>query len=211
MFFDCKIMKRYLLLIFIFLPTVAFAQTPAEKMIQTISQAGAQMQTLECDFVQVKHLSMLSEDMVSYGKMYYSQPDKLRWEYTRPYEYTFILSGNQVLLNNSNRTDVIDVDKNKMFKEITRLMSSCIVGICLSDEKDFKTTIQDEGKEWVATLIPLKRDLKQMWTRLVIHFDVQNKSVTTVKMYETSGDCTEIELKNVRQNHPVKDSVFQLD
>ena len=185
-------MKRLLLFILFFLPAAAFAQIPAEKMIQTISQAGAQMQTLECDFVQVKHMSMLSEDMVSYGKMYYSQPDKL-------------------LLNTSNRTDVIDVDKNKMFKEITRLMSSCIVGKCLSDEKDFKTTIQDEGKEWVATLIPLKRDLRQMWTRLVIRFDVQNKAVTTVKMYETSGDCTEIELKNIRQNHPVKDSVFKLD
>lgn len=204
-------MKRIIIFILYFFPLVAFAQTPAEKMIQIINQAGAQMQTLECDFVQVKHLSMLSEDMVSYGKMYYSQPDKLRWEYTKPYEYTFILSGNQVMLNNSSRTDIIDVDKNKMFKEITRLMSSCIVGKCLSDEKDFKSTISDEGKEWVATLIPLKRDLKQMWTKLVLHFDVKNKSVTTVKMYETSGDCTEITLKNVKQNLPVNDAVFKLD
>ena len=56
MFFDCKIMKRYLLLIFIFLPTVAFAQTRAEKSIETMGQAGAQMQTLEWDCVQFNHL-----------------------------------------------------------------------------------------------------------------------------------------------------------
>ena len=137
-------------------------------MIEQINKASAGMQSLECDFVQTKFLNILDDKMVSKGKMYYQQSDKLRWEYTSPYTYTFILNQNQVLLKNDSRSDVIDVNQNRIFKEIARMMMNSIVGNCLSDEKSFRTTVEVSGSDWVATLIPLKRDMKQMWNKLIL-------------------------------------------
>ena len=204
-------MRKFLLTLFIsILPLMLMAQSEAD-IIKQIDRANAEMKSLECDFVQTKHLKLLNDKMVSYGKMYYQQPSLLRWEYTKPYTYVFILNSNQVLLKNAQREDVVDVNNNKMFKEIVRLMMGSVVGSCLSDEKSFDVKITTLNDEWIATLIPLKRDMKQMWTKLVLHFDIAKKSVSKVEMCEPSGDYTTIELKNIRQNVAINSAVFSIN
>lgn len=189
---------------------VAAAQDQAS-IIATINKHNAAMKTMECDFVQTKHLKMLNDKMVSQGKMYYQQTSKLRWEYTTPYTYTFILNDNKVMLKNSRRTDVIDVNQNKMFKEIARIMMNSIVGKCLTDDKSFKTTIKETASEWIATLIPQKKDMKQMWTKLILHFDRTKNTVVQVEMHEKSGDYTVIELKNNKLNKPIDAKIFNVN
>lgn len=211
--FYCKMMRRYLLLFTLSLVSfISIAQTPQQsEIIKQINEASAQMHSLECDFVQTKFLNILDDKMVSKGKMYYQQADKLRWEYVSPYAYTFILNENQVLLKNDNRSDIIDVNQNKIFKEIARIMMNSIVGNCLSDEKAFKTSVEVAGKDWVATLIPLKRDMKQMWNRLVLHIDSDLKVVYKVEMHEPSGDYTIIDLINIATNNNISPKVFDIN
>ena len=151
---------------------------------------------------------ILNDKMVSEGKMSYQQPSALRWEYTSPYTYTFILNDNKILLKNNRRSDVIDVNQNKMFKEIARIMMNSIVGKCLTDDKAFKTTIAETPAEWVATLLPQKKDMKQMWTKLILHFDRKQNAVVKVEMFEKSGDFTVIDLKNAKTNKPIDKKVF---
>ena len=206
-------MRRYLLLFTLsLLSCLSIAQTPQQsEIIKQINNASAQMHSLECDFVQTKFLNILDDKMVSKGKMYYQQADKLRWEYISPYTYTFILNENQVLLKNDNRSDIIDVNQNKIFKEIARMMMNSIVGNCLSDEKSFKTTVEFSGNDWVATLIPLKRDMKQMWNRLVLHINPDLKVVYKVEMHEPSGDYTVIDLINIKTNNNISLKVFDIN
>ena len=40
------------------------------------------LKSMQADFVQTKTMKMLGDKMVSNGKMYYQQSDKLHWEYT---------------------------------------------------------------------------------------------------------------------------------
>lgn len=206
-------MKRYLILCVLgLLAAVSNAQTFEQSdMIEQINKASAQMQSLECEFVQTKFLNILDDKMVSRGKMYYQQADKLRWEYTSPYTYTFILNQNQVLLKNDNRSDVIDVNQNRIFKEIARMMMNSIVGNCLSDAKSFKTTVEVSGNDWIATLIPLKRDMKQMWNRLILHINPEMKVVYKVEMHEPSGDYTIIDLLDIKTNVSIRQEVFNID
>ena len=74
--------------------------------------------------------------------MYYAQPGKLRWEYTSPYRYTFILNGQTVLLKNTKGNSKIDVNQSKMFKEITRIMMSSVLGTCVSNNRDFNVVLR---------------------------------------------------------------------
>lgn len=202
-------LRRLFILTFILLHVAAYAQTEKE-IIDMVGKASAEMQSLECDFVQTKHLKILNDKMISKGKMYYMQPGRLRWEYTSPYTYTFILNDSQVLLKNSTRSDVIDVNQNRIFKEIARLMMNSILGNCLTDEKSFQTDIETKGQEWIATLVPLKKDMKQMWTKLVLHYDSVKKSVVMVEMHEKTGDYTEIRLDNIKINRQIAESTFSI-
>lgn len=193
------------------LPITLMAQSQKEqKIIGQISTAAQAMKSMQCDFTQTKHLKMLNDNMVSKGKMYYQQTNKLRWEYTSPYTYTFILNDTKVLLKKGDRNDVIDVNQNKMFKEIARMMMNSVVGKCLSDTKSFKTSIAETPAEYVATLLPQKKDIKQMWTKLILHFDRKQNMVVKVEMHEKNGDNTIIELQNTQTNKKIDAKVFAI-
>ena len=208
----CK-MKRILYIILMCLtPVLAMAQNEGEQKIsQKISKAAQSMTRMQCDFVQTKHMKLLNDNMVSYGKMYYQQNSKLRWEYTSPYTYTFILNDSKVLLKKGNRNDVIDVNQNKMFKEIARMMMNSVVGKCLTDKKDFKISVAETSEQYVATLLPQKKDMKQMFSKVILYVNKRQLSIAKVEMQEKKGDNTVIELKNIQLNKNINASVFAIN
>lgn len=205
-------MKRLLyLLIALLIQTGCFAQNKDQQIISQINTAASKMTSMQCDFVQTKTVKLLNDKMVSKGKMYYQQQNKLRWEYTSPYTYTFILNGSKVSLKKKNRNDVIDVNQNKMFREIVNIMMNSVVGKCLSDKKSFKTTIQDAQTEYKATLVPQSKEMKQMFTKIILHFNKQQSVVTKVEMMEKNGDSTVISLTNIVKNKTLNAKVFAID
>ena len=207
-------MKKLLLSLVLMLvcASATFAQSAADaKIIQQINAVASKMRTMQCDFVQTKHMKMLNDKMVSHGKMYYQQSDKLRWEYTSPYTYTFVLNGSKVLLSKGKRNDVINVNQSKFFKEIARIMMNSVVGKCLSDKKDFRTSIATTNTEWIATLVPQRKEMKQMFQKIVLHFNKSRKMVSTVELVEKKGDRTVIQLTNVKTNSPINAKVFSVN
>jgi outer membrane lipoprotein carrier protein len=203
-------MKRLLFLILILSHIIPLSaqQLTEEQIKQKVNQTASAMKTMQCDFVQTKHLKMLNNDFVSHGKMYYQQSNKLRWEYTSPYSYTFILNNDKVLLKNKQRNDLIDIKQNKLFREIVRIMMSSVVGNCLADDKNYKVSIATIGNEWVATLLPQRKDMKQMFQKLVLHFHAKKSVVNTVELYDKNGEKTIIELKNIRINETIHPHMF---
>lgn len=189
----------------------AVAQRINEAAVKShINAAAARLRTMQCDFVQTKHMRMLNDKMVSRGRMYYVQPNKLRWEYTSPYTYTFVLNNSQVMMSRGKKNQVIDVNQSKVFKEITRIMMNSMVGKCLNDGKDFKTSIAGTSTEWIATLVPLKKNMKQMFKTIKIHFNKQRSMVSVVELLEKNGDRTVIELRNVRPNQSINGNLFTI-
>ena len=181
------------------------------KVKQQINAVASKMKTMQCDFVQTKYLKMLNDKMVSRGKMYYQQSNKLRWEYTYPYTYTFVLNGSRVLISKGKRNDVINVNQSKFFKEIARIMMNSVVGKCLTDSKDFKVSLTGASAEYVATLYPQQKQMKQMFQKIILHFNKQKSTVFKVELIEKKGDRTIIELKNVKNNVPINAKVFGIN
>lgn len=181
------------------------------KVKPQINAVASKMKTMQCDFVQTKYLKMLNDKMVSRGKMYYQQSNKLRWEYTYPYTYTFVLNGSRVLISKGKRNDVINVNQSKFFKEIARIMMNSVVGKCLTDSKDFKVSLTGASAEYVATLYPQQKQMKQMFQKIILHFNKQNSTVSKVELIEKKGDRTIIELKNVKSNAPINAKVFGIN
>ncbi len=205
-------MKRLLILLFVFVSVhlSLMAQQSEAQIRQAITQAASGMKTMQCDFTQTKHLKMLNDKMTSKGRMYYQQTNRLRWEYTSPYSYTFILNDDKVLLKNKQHNDVIDVNKNKLFREIARIMMNSVVGTSLTDDKSFKSTIATNGNEWIASLLPQRKDLKQLFQKIILHFSKKNAMVKQVELIERNGDKTVIELNNIRTNEKISADMFTI-
>lgn len=209
-------MKYLFLITAIWSVLTAAAQKPAgagesKKMIEQVCAAAGKMQTLQCDFRQEKRLSLLETNMVSTGRMYYKGGKALKWEYVSPYAYTFLLNGDKVMLGSQGKTDVIQVNSSKTFKQIARIMMHSITGKCLSDTEDFHVTMLVEGKEWVAELIPRQKELAQLFSRIRLHIDPKSQTATEVELTEKSGDLTRITMTNIKKNTPLDDALFHID
>lgn len=192
--------------------TASFSQNYTQAQVrQRINSVATHTNSMTCDFVQTKTLHMLKSKVVSYGNMYYSKPNKLRWEYTSPYHYIFILNGQTVWLKNSKGNSKINVAQSKMFKEITRIMMSSVLGTCVSNNHDFNVSLQGRGNSWYAVMTPKRNPMKQMFSQIIVYFDMARSMVSSVKMVEKNDDATVITLKNIRTNTPVNAKVFSLN
>ncbi len=197
--------------LFLCLCSIIAQNIDEEKVKQQINSVASKMKTMRCDFVQTKYIKMLNDKMVSKGKMYYQQSDKLRWEYSSPYAYAFVLNGSKVLISRGKRNDVVNVNQSKFFKEIARIMMNSVVGNCLTDTKDFKTSITGTQTGYVVTLYPKQKQMQQMFQKIILHFSRQKSIVSKVELIEKKGDRTLIELLNVKTNTSIDAKVFTVN
>ena len=75
-----------------------------------------------------------------------------------------------------------------------------VAGKCLTDSKSYQVTAKELPTEYVATLIPLKKDMKRLYAKLVLHFDIKQSTVTEIELHEKNGDRTLIELHDIHIN-----------
>ena len=199
----------FVILSFLSIHTLVYGQKTEQEIIEKINSEAMKLASMQCEFVQTKKVVLLNDRMVSKGKMFYKQSNKLRWEYTTPYTYVFVLNGSKISFG-KNQQDVIDVNQSRVFKEIASIMMNSVVGKCLSDKKSFKTTIKASNSEYIVTLIPRTKEIKRLFNTIILHFDKQQSFVVRVELIEKNGDVTTIDLKNIKKNNPVNDQVFSI-
>ncbi len=209
----------YLLLVWLFgnfgLQTVQAQNRTADasdqEILAAIDRKAAAIKTLQCEFTQTKELSLLRDQMVSHGVMYYQQEGgKLHWEYTSPYRYTFILNGDRVVMRSPDQTHVVNTSDNRMFQEIARNMMNSLTGRCLTATTDFRTRIRVENGTWIAEMTPIRREISSFFSQLRLHFDPKRQLVIRVEMIEKNNDKTIIDLKNIRTDAPLDETLFSV-
>ena len=57
-----------------------------KQVMAKMDQSSKALHSLQCDFIQTKRMKILSKEMQSKGVLYFKKPDKIRWQYTTPYD-----------------------------------------------------------------------------------------------------------------------------
>ena len=183
-----------------------------QTMQESIAKSSADMNSLICDFEQVKELTILNEKMISKGKMYYRNDSRLRWEYQSPYFYTFLLNNNKILMKTESSQNVVDVKSSRLFQEIVRIMMSSINGTGLIDDsKSFTSTYHWGERECQVIFVPVSKELKKMFSTIKLTFNKNDYTVDKVEMEEQSGGTTVIKLTQKRFNEIIEDEKFAID
>lgn len=189
-------------------PATLRGQDASSQVVSRINAKASSIKTIQADFTQEKDLSILKDKMVSKGKMYYDG-GMLRWEYLTPYSYLFIMNGEKVLLQSANSTTTGDVASNRIYRMIARIMVDTITGKSLDDGGDFSVRMSTSGKENIATLTPLKREMKSMFKEVRLHFG-EDDGVKQVELVEGTGDKTVISLSNIKYNSQIDKTLFEV-
>lgn len=179
-------------------------------MCQKITEASASLKTLQCRFVQTKEVSVLNGKMISRGMMYYREGNQLRWEYTSPYNYIFLISGGKVMMKSDRSKNIIDIRSSKLFQEITRIMMSGVNGTGLKDTSRYQVFYYDGSPLWQIVLIPKAKVMKQMFHSIQLFVSPTDYQVDRVVMTEANGDKTVISLRDKMINKSIGDEKFAI-
>ena len=154
-------------------------------------------ENMSCSFVQTKESVMLQEKMVSSGRMYFSSPDKVRWEYVEPLSRVFIMNGEEAVFIADGKKQKVDLSKNRMFRGISQVMMLGLSGSPLLSDNDFSVEVRETALMWEVTMTPKKKDMARFMAEVRLVLRKTDCLVTRVTIVEPGGDLTCIELKDI--------------
>ena len=170
--------------------------------------ASKKINTLESDFEQIKHLSILSEKVKSKGHFQFKKDNKLKWAYTTPYNYSIFLNDDKMYIKDKGKVSKYNTKTNKLFKGINDMLLNIVKGN-LFDTKEYKIEYFYSSKEYFVRLTPRKATTQKFLKTIELNISKTDYSVTKVKMAEPSGDYTSITFTNRKTNKAIPDAVFK--
>jgi outer membrane lipoprotein-sorting protein len=77
-----------------------------------------------------------------------------------------------------------------MLKNLSSILSTCVLGDFEDMSAGFDVDIKQSETEWVATLTPKQSKVAAKISSIIISFDKSDMSLNLLKMVEKSGDYT---------------------
>ena len=184
--------------------------TEAQKkeIIDKITRVSDAMKTMSCDFTQEQILSFMDEKVTSEGKMFYKQPDKIRWEYTKPVAYVFAMDGKNIFMDAGGNQSRIPARSSKLFNEISNIIIGGVSGVGLIDSPDFTSQFTVSTNTYRVTLTPLKKEVQDLFSSIQLYVNKTDSRINEVELIQKSGDKTLIRLKNMQTNATINDEIF---
>ncbi len=208
-----KLLSFFLILM---LPVIASAQYPgyspvidAELFRKKFSEQAALTKSLESDFEQEKHMSLLSEKIISKGKFWFRREQKVRMEYITPSPYLVIMDADKVSIRSGKKETSVSTGGNRLFKQLSRIISDCVRGTVVTNP-DFKVKFYEAPAGYLIEMIPVSKALKEFFSRIVVYADRKSMQVDKVELFEPSGDYSILRFQNRKTNVPLSDSLFHL-
>lgn len=189
-------------------PVTGEAQQALTARVKTASES---VNTLQGRFVQTKTLSILSDSFKSEGTLYYSRPQKLRWQYNAPYRYDFIMDGHSVTMRSEQGSQTVDADGNRIFRQLCAVIAGGVDGSLLTSDRDFDISWQRDNGVISAELRPKIRPFKDMFARIVITLGDEDCMVRHILMEENGGDTTEIVFTECVVNQPIDNAIYEME
>ena len=175
-----------------------------------MQQTARTTTSLQSDFIQVKHLDVLSEDITSNGRLCFKKENNLRWEYIYPIRYTIVLCAGKVSIKDEGKLSSYDLSANKTFQKISEMVVRSIQGDLVLDKVAYQYIFQENSVQYLVELLPKDEKVRSFMERIQIYFSKKNLRVQSVKMIEQSGDYTLMKFKNQIFNESISDSLFSL-
>ncbi len=184
------------------------AGAPADDFA-ALRRDAARIRTISADFVQQKHMKILSRPLVSEGRFYFAAPDSIRWEYNKPLKSIVLSSGGNTRRYFFSGGKIIE-DTAGGAQAMGLVLAE--VAAWMKGEFDanpsFAASVK-EGADTVVTMKPAEKNMAGMIEKIEITLSRKEPAIKTVRIVENASTETRINFSNMVINQPVNPSLFQ--
>jgi len=177
----------------------------ADNWDQIRAAAGA-IKTIRADFIQEKHLKILSRPLISKGVFCYQAPNSLRWEYTAPVRSILLMHKGRIKRYAETSSGLVeDSQRNpKGMQIILQEISRWLQGR-FSDNPAFDATLKSGRK---IVLIPKGKALSKMIERIELILSYRPGIIKSVTIYEGQDSYTRFRFTNTKINTKINEARF---
>ncbi len=171
-----------------------------------IKKGSKDIASVEAEFVQEKHMEILSRPLVSKGKFYFQLPGSIRWEYRSPVRSILLMHGGSI------KRYVKKGDK--MVTESTAGMQSMQVVIgeitqWMKGDFDKNPSFAPQLRQGrVILLTPRDKSLADIIQRIELKLGETPGTIRTVTIYESKNSYTVLGFAGIKLNKSFPDSLF---
>jgi outer membrane lipoprotein-sorting protein len=175
--------------------------------LEGIKQKAQDIRSIQADFVQEKHMKILIRPLISEGKLYFSYPQSLRWEYTRPIQSLLVMHNEDIKRYVMSSEGMIE-DSSAALQAMQVFLEEIISWIQGDFEKnpDFTAELQPGG---IIFLKPKDPAMMNFIEKIAIKLTDTPGIIESVTIYETPTTYTLIKFNNTKINQAIDDSVFK--
>ena len=171
------------------------------------TEAAGKINTIQADFTQVKNLLVLSEKISSKGKFWFMKQNKVRMEYTSPYQYLMVINQDKMIIRDESKTTSISSKSNRLLQYVNRIIIDCVQGTAI-DSEDFDVKVYENDKHYLLFMTPSKKEFLEYFSDIRLLIDKVNYSVDRMEMTESNGDNTVFTFLNKKFNETIPDLLF---
>lgn len=177
---------------------------------ENLQSSAASTNSIDSDFKQFKYLSFLSEEIESDGHFSFKKENKIRWEYTSPFNYLILLNDSKLRIVDEDDESDFDLSSNESFQRINDMIVNSVQGNVL-DESMYSFEFKENSNAYYVILTPIDEEMAEFMSAIHLYFDKEDHTVNKVKMLEQGGDYTTIVFLNKKINPTLEDSLFSVD
>ena len=151
----------------------------------------------------------MDDKLRSEGKFWFVAPNKIRWQYEKPYHYTIIMNAGKMQVNDDGDKYSMDMRSNQLFQQMNALITESIQGKLLAEGQDYEQHFYENPKNYIVSFSPKDKNLKAYLKTIEIYFSKENGQVQALKMIEAAGDYTFIKFDKRIENKDISVSIFK--
>jgi outer membrane lipoprotein-sorting protein len=159
------------------------------------------------EFVQEKHLEILSRPLISKGYLYFKSPSSLRWEYVDPIQSVLLIqNGKAVRYVESDEGFVRDEGVKSMAMGSVMGEIAAWLNGKFQDNPDFEATL-NPGPTIILT--PKTEGFAAVIERIEISLSSTPGLIESVAIYENQSSLTRLVFQNAKLNEKIEDALFE--
>ena len=183
-----------------------------KKMTQTSSleskfeNKGKTIKTLQADFSESIHSSVLKDIAKASGKLFYKSTDQIRWEHISPISKIMIMNGKVIKLQEKGK-EIKNNQSNRIASKIQSMMNGLLSGAFIKD-KSYKIAYYESNSMYKLLLLPEGKMSKYI-QQIELYFNKETLLLDQLILKESDKDFIQYQFSNIKVNQTLSDQKFK--